>query len=86
MSKRYRNLSLLLGGTAVALTASALLIRRRVAEAERRHLPKGKFITVEGVRLHYVERGAGTPVVFLHGNGAMMDDLLISGVVDATSS
>ena len=86
MSKRYRNLSLLLGGTAAALTASALLVRRRVAEAERRHLPRGKFITVDGVRLHYVERGAGTPVVFLHSNGAMMDDLLISGVVDAASS
>src|SRR5688572_12772580 len=86
MSKRYRNLSLLLGGTAVALAASALLVRRRVADAERRHLPRGKFITVDGVRLHYVERGAGTPVVFLHGNGAMMDDLLISGVVDAASS
>ncbi|HET9394702.1 MAG TPA: alpha/beta hydrolase, partial [Nitrospiraceae bacterium] len=38
------------------------------------------------MRLHYIERGAGIPVVFLHGNGAMMDDLLISGVVDATSS
>jgi hypothetical protein len=86
MSKRYRNLSIVLAGTAVARIASALLVRRRVAEAQRSHLPRGKFITVDGVRLHYVERGAGTPVVFLHGNGAMMDDLLISGVVDAASS
>ena len=29
--------------------------------------PIGRFITVEGVRLHYVERGTGTPLVLLHG-------------------
>jgi pimeloyl-ACP methyl ester carboxylesterase len=34
------------------------------------------------VRLHYVERGSGAPIVFLHGNGAMVDDMLISGLVD----
>jgi haloalkane dehalogenase len=27
-----------------------------------------KFVTVGGVRLAYVERGAGEPIVFLHGN------------------
>ena len=31
-----------------------------------------------GPRLHYIERGKGQPVVFLHGNGAMVEDMLIS--------
>ena len=35
-----------------------------------------------GTRLHYVEHGRGQPVVFLHGNGAMVEDLLISGIID----
>jgi pimeloyl-ACP methyl ester carboxylesterase len=29
-----------------------------------------------------VECGSGAPIVFLHGNGAMVDDMLISGLVD----
>ena len=33
--------------------------------------PEGKFITVDGVRLHYIERGAGPVIVLLHGNGTM---------------
>ena len=43
-------------------------------------------MTVDGVRLHYVEKGNGPPVVFLHGNGAMVEDKLISGVVDEVAS
>lgn len=29
--------------------------------------PEGKFITIEGVRLHYLDAGEGRPIVFLHG-------------------
>ena len=32
---------------------------------------EGSFVTVDGVRLHYVERGTGPAVVLLHGVGAM---------------
>lgn len=28
----------------------------------------GQFINIDGIRLHYVSKGAGTPVVFIHGN------------------
>jgi pimeloyl-ACP methyl ester carboxylesterase len=41
-------------------------------KAERRNPPIGRFITVDGVRLHYVERGTGNPLVLLHGNGSMI--------------
>ena len=72
--------SSLLGVAALALAGSAVVVNRRAAQAERDYLPKGRFVTVEGVRLHYVEKGSGPPVVFLHGNGTMLEDLLISGV------
>jgi pimeloyl-ACP methyl ester carboxylesterase len=52
--------------------------------AERRNPPIGQFINVDGVRLHYIERGKSNApcVVLLHGNGTMIQDLTISGLVD----
>ena len=56
-------------------------------EAGRARLSaQGRFVTAGGVRLHYLDRGSGRPVVFLHGNGAMIEDLLISGVIDIGGS
>jgi len=81
-SRRAKRQSSLLAVAALALAGSAVLVNRRAAKAERDHPPKGRFITVDGVRLHYIERGSGQPVVFMHGNGAMVDDMLISGVFD----
>src|SRR4051812_4928690 len=76
----------LLGGallaSTVALGATALFIRARARKAEREHPPHGHFLDVDGVRLHYVERGHGPPIVLLHGNGAMIEDYEISGVLD----
>lgn len=46
-------------GSAAALGASALYVASRSREAERRTPPVGAFITADGVRLHYVERGRG---------------------------
>jgi pimeloyl-ACP methyl ester carboxylesterase len=66
----------------VALGAAALLVRARARKAEREHPPHGRFLDVDGVRLHYVERGHGPPIVLLHGNGAMIEDYEISGVLD----
>ncbi|MDI3567219.1 alpha/beta fold hydrolase [Bradyrhizobium sp. Arg816] len=52
--------------------------------AERKNPPIGVFIECDGVRLHYIERGdAGAPcVVLFHGNGTMIQDLVLSGLVD----
>jgi hypothetical protein len=69
-------------GVAVGAAASALLNRWLARRAERRNPPIGKFITVHGVRLHYVERGAGRPLVLLHGNGSMIQDFHSSGLID----
>jgi pimeloyl-ACP methyl ester carboxylesterase len=75
----------LLAAGALALAGAALIVNRRSAAAERSHPPLGSFVTSEDVRLHYVERGNGPPVVFLHGNGVMIEDMLISRVVDQTA-
>ena len=58
----------------VALAISALVNGRLAKEAERRNPPKGRFLEIDGVRLHYVERGKGEPLVLLHGNGSMIQD------------
>ncbi|GJE42748.1 alpha/beta fold hydrolase [Methylobacterium soli] len=69
-------------GSAAALGASALYAASKTREAEQRTPPIGDFIMVEGVRLHYVERGRGEPLVLIHGNGTMIQDFLVSGIVD----
>jgi pimeloyl-ACP methyl ester carboxylesterase len=67
----------------IALTsATVLVVRRRARPAEDRHPPTGRFLDVHGVRLHYLERGSGTPVILLHGNGVMARDFEGSGVLD----
>ena len=48
----------------------ALATRRIAAEAERLVPPSGKFVTVGGNRIHYVEKGEGPPILFIHGLGA----------------
>jgi len=69
-------------GSAAALGAAALYAAEKTREAERRYPPIGSFLTVDGVRLHYVERGQGEPLVLIHGNGTMIQDFLVSGIVD----
>ncbi|MGX9984583.1 alpha/beta fold hydrolase [Methylobacterium fujisawaense] len=69
-------------GSAVALGASALYAVSKTRKAERRYPPIGRFMTVDGVRLHYIERGQGEPLVLIHGNGMMIQDFLVSGIVD----
>ncbi|CAO4185328.1 alpha/beta fold hydrolase [Methylorubrum populi] len=69
-------------GSAAALGASALYAASMTREAERRTPPIGAFITVDGVLLHYVERGRGEALVLIHGNGTMIQDFLSSGIVD----
>ena len=72
--------------TAVAIAGvlgvSALVNRAMAKKAERDNPPAGRFVEVDGVRLHYVERGEGEPLVLLHGNGSMIQDFQSSGLID----
>ncbi len=65
-----------------ALAVSALVNRHFANKAERQNPPAGQFIEVDGVRLHYIERGEGEPLVLLHGNGSMIQDFETSGIID----
>jgi pimeloyl-ACP methyl ester carboxylesterase len=68
--------------TAGALAMLALVNRRLARNAETDNPPAGQFVEVGGVRLHYVERGSGAPLVLLHGNGSMIQDFESSGLID----
>jgi pimeloyl-ACP methyl ester carboxylesterase len=68
--------------TAAALAATALFNTYRARRTERRHPPTGRFVEVDGIRLHYLEQGEGPPVVLLHGNVVTAQDWVLSGVLD----
>lgn len=65
-----------------ALAVSALINRHLAKKAEFENPPTGQFLEIAGVRLHYIERGSGEPLVLLHGNGSMIQDFESSGLVD----
>jgi pimeloyl-ACP methyl ester carboxylesterase len=67
------------------MASLALLVHLLARLAERKNPPIGRFLHVDGVKLHYLERGQGEPIVLLHGNGSMIQDFLTSGLVDALS-
>jgi pimeloyl-ACP methyl ester carboxylesterase len=70
---------------ALALAGAAALVDSRAKRAEKMYPAKGRFVSAGGARLHYIEKGQGQPVVFLHGNGAMVHDLVISGIIERTA-
>lgn len=72
----------LLAAAGIALVATAAFNRYAARRTERRNPPKGRFIDIEGVRLHYIEKGAGTPVLLIHGNVVEAGDFVHSGVFD----
>jgi pimeloyl-ACP methyl ester carboxylesterase len=69
-------------GIAALMGGTAFYMHYRARIAERRHPPAGRFIEIDGVKLHYIERGEGPPVVLLHGNGATAEDFEGSGLID----
>jgi pimeloyl-ACP methyl ester carboxylesterase len=71
---------------AAGLAASFVYVQSRKAAAERDHPPAGKFVEVDGVRLHYIERGEGPALVLLHGNGFFADDFTFSGLLEAAAA
>ncbi len=70
---------------ALILAATALVNRQLAANAEQENPPRGGFLEIDGVRLHYLERGAGDVLVLLHGNGSMIADFETSGLLQLAS-
>lgn len=48
----------------------------------KRRASRGRFVLVDGLRVHVVVRGRGRPVVLIHGNGAMAEDFAVCGLID----
>jgi len=77
-----RRVGLGLAAIGAALAGAAALNVVQAKRAEAKHPPLGDFLTVDGVRLHYIQRGVGAPLVLLHGNATLAEDWLISGALD----
>ncbi len=70
---------MIIAAALAAGTAAAIALRTR--QAERQNPPLGRFIVIDGVRLHYLQAGSGEPVVFLHGNGSLIQDFATSDLI-----
>lgn len=84
--KRASRNALILTAVAVAAAASAISAALLARKAERDHPPAGEFVTVDGVELHYIDRGTGPVVVLIHGNAVMLQDFVASGLIDRLSA
>jgi pimeloyl-ACP methyl ester carboxylesterase len=60
------------------MAAMALYNLYRTKRSERQHPPRGRFVTIDGVQLHYLEAGSGPPVILLHGNVVSAEDFEVS--------
>ena len=76
---------LAIAAAAAALGIAALINRSLAKKAERDNPPAGKFMNVGNVKLHYVDRGSGEPLILLHGNGSMIQDFASSGLIEMAS-
>lgn len=69
--------------TALLATAGVVVANQLAARwAEWRHPPRGRFMEVDGVRLHYFDIGQGSSVVLLHGNMVDATDYETSGLIE----
>ena len=66
---------------AMAAAGTAAWVHHRAQQAEQRHPPPGKFIHIDGVRLHYRIAGDGPAVLLVHGNTVHGQDFEASGLL-----
>lgn len=79
---RFRLARRVAAGVVAVLVLLTLVHAYLAQAAERDYPPTGRFLTVNGVHLHYTDEGEGPALVLLHGNGAMVEDFEISGLMD----
>jgi pimeloyl-ACP methyl ester carboxylesterase len=70
-----------LGGIVAGALGVAAWAATSARRAERASPPVGRFLTVDGVRLHYIDEGEGPVVVLLHGNLVTLQDFAASGMI-----
>ena len=80
--KSSRSTVALLGGAIALAAVMAGWVQSRARRAEREHPAEGQLLDIDGVRLHYIERGSGSPVVLIHGNMVSHRDFEASGLME----
>lgn len=70
-----------LTAAAVAVAGTAAWVHHHAQQAEQQHPAPGRFIHIDGVRLHYRLAGAGPAVLLVHGNMVHGSDFEASGLV-----
>ena len=64
---------LVLASIVLLLLALAFRGDRSAAELEARYAsPPSQFVEVDGLRVHYRDRGSGSPIVLLHGSNSSL--------------
>jgi pimeloyl-ACP methyl ester carboxylesterase len=79
---RPRTALVALAAASAAAAGIAAWVHASARRAEREHWAPGRYLHIDGVRLHYVMRGEGPPVVLLHGNIVTQADFQASGLMD----
>lgn len=79
-----------LAASALALTALGLggllaFTAITAARIERNFPPRGKFVEIDGARVHYLDEGTGPVLVFIHGLGGQMGNFTHSLVERLTA-
>lgn len=59
-------------GIGLALGAGYLFSALSRRRSERLAPPIGRFVSIDGARLHYVEAGEGPPILIIHGLGGQL--------------
>lgn len=81
-----KRLLLILTVIALFFTTLKLYSDYAIRQAEAAYPPLGDFVTVEGVPMHYLERGTGRPIVLIHGSDGTLHDFLLAGLLDRLSA
>lgn len=71
----WTTVGLIVAGAILALLLWTLIGQWLIARA---HPPVGQFITVDGVRLHYVVAGSGSPILLVHGSSSNLQEFTAS--------
>jgi len=59
----------------LVITGFALFTSLTAQRVDTALPPPGKFIDIDGSRIHYVDKGSGTPILMIHGLGAQLRNL-----------
>ena len=78
-------LGVLLAIIAIVLVGGKVYTDIIVQRAEAKY-PPANFVTVENIRLHYVEAGSGQPVVFISGGSGKVQDFSLSPLYDLAAN